>query len=162
MYMGHLAVGLASKQVSRETPIAALVIAPILPDLADVVLGIAGVAHGWWYTHTVPAAAAWAIIAGVIGLALYGRAGLILAPLAATHVPLDYITSRIDVWPSGPNIGLGLYGQPMVDLAVEAVVICLGWWLYRQTLARERRNHWAVFAIGAVMLVFQGVWATIL
>ncbi|HEV7554493.1 MAG TPA: hypothetical protein VGO00_03495 [Kofleriaceae bacterium] len=160
--MGHLAVGIAAKRISRDTPIAALVIAPIVPDLAEVVLEIAGVEHSWWYTHTVPAGVAWAIVAGVIGLALYGRAGLILAALAATHVPLDYITSRIGVFPSGPTIGLGIYGQPAVDLAVEAVVICLGWWLYRQALAPDRRNHWAVFAIGAAMLVFQGVWTTIL
>jgi hypothetical protein len=159
MYMGHLAVGIAAKRISR-VPIAALVIATIVPDLVDVVLGIAGIAHGWWYTHTAPAAAAWAIVAGVVGLALYGRAGLILAALAATHVPLDYITSRLGVLPSGPDIGLGIYGQPVVDLVVETVVIVAGWWLYRQTA--PRRNHWSVFAIGAVMIVFQSVWATIL
>jgi hypothetical protein len=162
MYVGHLAVGIAAKQISRDTPIGALVIAPIVPDLAEVVLDLAGVEHGWWYTHTVPAGAAWAIVAGVIGLALYGRAGLVLAALAATHVPLDYITSRIGVFPSGPTIGLGIYGQPFVDLAVETVVIVVCWLLYRQTVVADRRNHWSVFAMGGAMLVFQAIWTTIL
>jgi hypothetical protein len=161
MYMGHLAFGIAARRISR-VPLVALVIATVIPDLADVVLGLADVAHGGWYTHTLPAAAAWSVVAGVIGLALYGRPGLVLAALAATHVPLDFITSSIGVLPSGPDIGLGIYGRPFVDLGVEAVVICLGWWIYRQALAPDRRNHWAVYAIGGVMLVFQGVWTTML
>jgi hypothetical protein len=161
MYMGHLAFGLAARQLSR-VPLVALVIAPIAPDLGDVVLGLAGIKHSWHYTHTLPAAAAWAVAVGVIGLVLYGRAGALLAALAATHVPLDYITSRLGVLPSGPTIGLGIYEQAAVDLAVEAVVILIGWSLYRASLAPDRRNHWAVFAIAAVMLGFQAIWAAIL
>jgi hypothetical protein len=162
MYMGHVAVGIAAKRISRGTPVLALALATIAPDIGDIVLGIAGVAHSWYYTHTVPAAAAWAVAVGAIGLVLYGRsAGLILAALAATHVPLDYITSRIDVVPGGAHLGLGLYDRPPIDFALEAVVIGIGWWCYRSTVDEPRRNHWAVIAIPIVMVAFQATFNAI-
>jgi len=163
MYMGHVAVGIAAKGATPDTPIVALALAPITPDLGDIMLGIVGVRHSWHYTHTLPAAAALAIAVGMIGLVVYGRrAAAVLAALAATHVPLDYVTSRLGMLPSGPKVGLGLYAQPVVDLVVESLVIAAGWWLYRSTLPDKRRNHAAVPAIAAVMLVFQAIWAAML
>lgn len=158
MYMGHLAVGLAAKKSAPAVPIVALVVAPIASDLGDVVLGIAGVEHSWYYTHTVLGAVALAVVAGMIGLALYGRVGLVLAALAATHVPLDYLTSQLAVTPSGPTIGLGLYAQPIIDLAMESIVAIAGWWIYRSSIAPERRNHGSVIAIPLVLVLFQAVW----
>jgi hypothetical protein len=162
MYMGHVAVGLAGKRVTPGVSVVALAIAAIAPDLGEIVLGLAHVPNAWFYTHTLPADLAWAAAAGAIGLVVYGRAGLVLAAVAATHVPLDYLTSRIGVFPDGPNIGLNLYHQPMIDLVMEVVTIVLGWWLYRSSVAAPRRNHASVIAIPIVMVLFQAIWDTML
>ena len=162
MYMGHLAVGLGARRFAPAPPLAALAAATIAPDLGDAVLGVAGMHHSWHVTHTAPAAACWAIAVGLVGAIAYGRRdALVLAALAATHVPLDYLTSRLGVLPSGPIVGLGLYATPAADLALEGVVIVAGWWLYRGTLDPARRTRWPVIAMLVVLLAFQATWDAI-
>lgn len=163
MYLGHVALGLGARRAAPGVALAALLIAPIVPDLGDVALHLVGLHGTLGYTHTVPAAVALAVAVTALGWALSGRrAGLVLGALAATHVPLDYVTSRLAVTTGGPVIGLGLYGTPWLDLAVESVVIVAGWAVYRAGLPADRRGRPAVLAMPAVMLAFQAVWAAML
>lgn len=157
MYIGHIAVGLAAKRVRPDVPVVALALATIAPDLGDIALGLANLDHAGLYTHTVPAAIGWAIAVGLLGLLRYGAAaGVILAALCATHIPLDYVTSRMELWPSGPVIGLFLYATPAVDFAVEALVIVAGWSIYRRSL--PVRAGWAPIVMVALLLALQGVF----
>jgi hypothetical protein len=159
MYLGHVAVGLAAKRLRPELPVLALIVAPIALDLGDIALAIAHVSRSGAYTHTVPAACGWLVGVGLLGLVRWGGASaLVLAALCATHVPLDYVTSRMEVWPGGPVLGWFLYGTPAADFAVEATVIVVAWWVYRRTLPEAARRGWAVIGILGVMLVLQGLF----
>jgi hypothetical protein len=161
MYQGHLAVALAARRLSPTTPIAALAAAAIASDLADVVLSPAS-ADVAIHTHTVPGALGLSIAVALIGWIAAGRrAAVVLGALAASHVPLDYVTSRLLVWPGGPRIGLGLYAHPAIDLAVEATVIAAGWSIYRGSLPAPRRTHASVVAIAAIMLALQVTFALV-
>jgi hypothetical protein len=156
MYIGHLGVGLAATRARTGAPVVVLALATIAPDLGDIVFGLTGLDATGLYTHTVAAAAAWAVAVGLLGGWRYGAtAGVVLGALCATHVPLDYITSRMEMWRGGPDVGLLLYAKPPVDFAVEAVVIFAGWWIYQRTLPRR---GWAPIAMVALLIGLQGTF----
>src|SRR4029077_11143699 len=77
--------------------------------------------------------------------------------VGASHVLADYVTGLKPTWPGGPTIGLNLYSHPLGDLAVETVVLALGWLLYRRSLPPESRSSrlaWAMLVVlGATQLI---------
>jgi hypothetical protein len=133
-------------------------VAALLPDLVDAVGGLTP--WGLWlqtYSHTLAGIVVLALALGAA--ALLTRSSVLTALVAATlvisHLLADLVTSRIPLWRDGPGVGLAVYNHHRVDFCVEGLVILGGWWLYRSLLPHQRRSHWALFAMLAVLLGFQ-------
>jgi hypothetical protein len=67
----------------------------------------------------------------------------------------DYATGLKPTWPGGPWIGLQLYQRPAIDLAVEAIVIVIGWLVYRRSVSDDRRRSPPVTLMLVALLLLQ-------
>jgi len=161
MYVGHFAIALAAKGRRPSLPLVACLIAAMAPDLMMAVVGIAtGGAPADAYSHSLAAVAVLAFI-GWGGARIYlpaSRDALWVVVLVVSHLPADWVTSRLALWPHGPVWGAGLYSRPGIDLAIESVLAVAGWAIYRRSLPRERRRATLAWAPLGVLLVLQGVW----
>lgn len=158
MYMGHLGIGLGARRWSRSLPLWVLLVAPILPDIADALSGFTPWAD-WMveFSHTLLGIASLAFLMGLLAwlISRSGFAALLAATLVISHLPADYVTSRIHAWRGGPAIGLGLYHHPVADFIVEAVVILAGICFYRQSLNEVERRPGILIAMLMSLIGFQ-------
>lgn len=158
MYMGHIGIGLGARKVAPETPLWLLLVAALLPDFVDSVGGLTTWAH-WFqaYSHTSAGIAVGAVAMGAVAwlIARSFIAALTGALLVVSHLLADFVTSRIQLWRNGPLVGLAVYNHHPLDFCVEGLVIIAGWWIYRSSLPREKRNHWALLTMLVVLLGFQ-------
>src|SRR5687767_7679436 len=144
MFIGHLAVGLASKKIAPSASLASLLFAALFADVIWPIL----VALGAERVRLVPGEHPYALLADasypwshsllmltVCGAIFFGihrflsgenRVGLILGALVVSHWLLDFVSHGPDlpVWPGGPRVGLGLWrslsGLMMLELAMFA------------------------------------------
>jgi hypothetical protein len=74
--------------------------------------------------------------------------------LYLSHWAADFITGGKPTWPGGPTVGLGLYGHPVWDCAVECAVIVVAWFAYRRSFgpAIRRRVSIALVPLGLIAL----------
>lgn len=158
MYMGHLGIGLGARRVAPDIPLWLLLVAALLPDSVDAIGGLTGRAH-WFqiHSHTLAGIALGAV---AIGAAAWLIARSLLAAFAGallviSHLLADFVTSRIQLWSNGPIVGLAVYNHHPLDFCVEGAVVIIGWWIYRGTLPREKRYHWALLAMLPALLGFQ-------
>lgn len=158
MYMGHIGIGLGARRLAPETPLGLLLVAALLPDFVDAVSGLTARAH-WFqtYSHTLTGVAVGVV---AIGLAAWLIARSLVAAftgalLVVSHLLADFITSRIQLWRNGPVVGLAVYNHHLLDFCVEGLVIIVGWWIYRGTLPRQGRRHWALVVMLVILLGFQ-------
>jgi hypothetical protein len=159
VYAGHVGFALTAKGFRSSLPLWVLIIASQLPDWADATVCIAGfrsVTPGM-YSHSFPAIA----ILTVLGVAVYLVATRdvigsgFVAALVVSHALGDYVTGLKPTWQGGPMIGLRLYQHPQWDFVVEAIVILIGWLVYRASLPRERRSTHDVWSLLGVLLALQ-------
>ena len=159
MYGGHVGIALAGKGLRPAIPLWILLVATQLPDWADAAVCVAGIASqpSGMLSHSLPAIA---VLGGTLALLYYGASrdstGAALVGLTVlSHAVADYATGLKPTWPGGPVIGLGLYGQPAIDLVLEAVVIAVGWLIYRRSLAESRRRSSPVVLMLSALLLLQ-------
>lgn len=159
MYLGHLAAGLVLKARVREAPLAWLLAATVVSDVACGVLLITGAeevvvrgscmkfadAHAQLsYSHSFTATAVLVVIAGLIGSRCFhsGRIGLALGLGVLSHYVLDVLTHRPDM----PVIGFGVQPDhllgtnlatiPAAHYALEFAWCVLAWALLDRKNAR--------------------------
>jgi len=141
VYVGHVGIGLALRAHRSAPPTALLVLAAQGPDWAEGLLEMVGVR--WvdpsWSPHGLIPLGAGAVVVAVLAwrLTRRGSAAALGAVAYLSHWAADWFTGRKPTWPGGPLVGLGLYGRPARDLALEASVVLLGWWLWRRRVRRE-------------------------
>ncbi len=159
MYAGHLGFALGGYSFRRTIPLWLLLIAAQLPDWLDAGMCIADRDRGPYglYTHGlyVIAGVAFALALGYILVRRDVIGAGILSVMVVSHYAVDYLTGQKPTWPGGPIIGRQLYGRPMIDLALEAATIFVGWLLYRRTLPRDVRDNGMVYAILFSLLALQ-------
>jgi membrane-bound metal-dependent hydrolase YbcI (DUF457 family) len=155
MYIGHVGAALAGKRARTSIGLLVLLIATYAPDWVDTGLCVANSYNEQaMLSHSIPAVA----VLALLGFALYlgatrDRTGAaIVAAVVISHMFFDWITGYKPTWPGGPMIGLRLYGHPLWDFAVEAVVLVIGVALYAPTLPRVRRS-WSGAAMMLTVLV---------
>jgi|SRR6266545_3168235 len=173
MFIGHLAVGFASKRAAPWAGLAPLMAAPILLDLVWPVLVLAGleevrVAPGYTavtplefvsypWSHSLAASLAWGGLFGAIYLAStrYLAGAIVLALGVVSHWALDLVThvSDLPLWPGGPLHGLGLWRSVPGTVSVEVTLYIVGVALYAS--ATRARNRTGVVALWA-FVVFAG------
>ena len=167
MFLGHFAVGFASKRWARNTNLGWLLLAPLLLDALwplFVLLGLErfqiaptgnpflnlSFEHYPW-SHSLLMAVGWGVLLALLWYRAKGDrvAAGVLGAGVVSHWLLDWITHLPDMplWPGGPLAGLGLWNSVAGTVAVEVAMLGIAALLYlRVTRSRDR--------IGAV-----GIWA---
>lgn len=152
MFVGHYGPALAGKAIARSVPLWALVFAVQLVDVAWGVFVANGIEHvrivpGFTasnaldlydmpLTHSLPAALAWAAGAGLIYAIWAPRekvgGGLVIALAVFSHWVMDLLVHVPDLplWPGGPVVGLGLWDNYWLALALEMGVLAAGFAVY--------------------------------
>jgi hypothetical protein len=162
VYAGHIGFALAGKGIRADAPLWLLVFATQGCDWIEAVACLRNPETSAMWSHSIPAVLA---LAGVVGIAAYlftRKRGIavVASAVAVSHVAADYVTGLKPTWPGGPIIGLDLYSHPVGDFLIEAVVITLGWLVYRQSLPLASRSRWLTRAL--VVLLVGGQLAGVL
>jgi Predicted membrane-bound metal-dependent hydrolase (DUF457). len=151
MFIGHNAVGFASKGLAPKTSLLLLMGAPMLLDLLWPIFLLLGIEHvliqpgatrlspldfnDYPWSHSLLMAAVWSIVAAVAYFAVtrYGRGAVAIGLGVISHWVLDFVTHRPDLplWPGGPKVGLGLWNHPPLEIATEALLFAVGVAIYR-------------------------------
>jgi hypothetical protein len=168
MFVGHLAAAFVAKRVEPRAPLAALVAAAFGLDLLWPLLLLVGAEavridpgntaftplafDSYPWSHSLSMAVIWSIVAGRAAAAVrrHARVGLVIGLAVLSHWGLDYVTHRPDLplWPSGPEVGLGLWNSVPGTIAVEGALFALGIALYaRMAPARGARGAMALWSL---------------
>ena len=141
MFVGHNAVGFASKKFAPQTSLGWLMAAPMLLDLlwpVFLLLGIEKVRvdpratkfspmdfESYPWTHSLAMSIAWGILfAGIYFVKSRYTAGAVTLFFGVvSHWVFDFFTHRPDLplWPGGPKVGLGLWNYPHATLIIEQI-----------------------------------------
>jgi membrane-bound metal-dependent hydrolase YbcI (DUF457 family) len=177
VFIGHNAIGFASKRFAPRTSLGLLMAAPMLLDLIWPVFLLLGIEHVriFWnvtkftpldfydypWSHSLLMAFVWAILfAGIYFWRTRYTAGAVtLAFGVVSHWLLDFVTHRPDLplWPGGPKVGLGLWNYPAATIVIEAALFTIGVFIYRDATEPEDRagsvSMWALVALLAVLYI---------
>ena len=172
MFIGHFAVGFASKRAAPRVSLGWLTAAALLPDLLFPLFSLLGWEHvrvvpgksaltalefvAYPITHSLAGTCGWAV-----GLALvywlrtrYAREAFVLSLAVLSHWLLDALTHRPDMplYPGGPVVGLGLWNSVIGTVVVEGSLFVLAVWAYiAATRAMDRVGVWALRALIVVL-----------
>src|SRR5688572_23332743 len=152
MFIGHFAVGLASKKLAPQTNLAWLLAAPLFLDLLWPIFLIAGIEHAtlvkdaptpflvlgldhYPWSHSLVMSLVWsAAMAVVYWAATRDRRGAsVIAAGVFSHWVLDFVTHRPDMQlaPGVPTeVGLGLWYSVVGTIATEAAMFIVAVVLY--------------------------------
>jgi hypothetical protein len=178
LFIGHFAVGFASKRFAPQASLGVLMAAPLLIDLVWPVLLLAGAEQvridpgntaftpldfvSYPYTHSLAGTFLWAcLFSAIYWLATRYRAGAVVTFCGVlSHWFLDWLTHRPDLplYPGGPKVGLGLWNSLPATLAVETALFATGVWLYLRTtrpMDRAGRISFAAF-LAVLALIYIG------
>jgi membrane-bound metal-dependent hydrolase YbcI (DUF457 family) len=178
MFIGHPAVGFASKRVTPEVSLGLLVAAPMLLDLLWPIFLLLGIEHvrirpgitvlspldftDYPWSHSLAMSIVWGILlgGGYWIVRRNGRGALILFLGVVSHWILDLFVHRPDLplWPGGPKYGLGLWNHPIAEIGIESALFAIGILIYRDTTQPLDRigsvAMWALVLILAAMFIF--------
>jgi hypothetical protein len=143
-----------------RSEIVALLVASILPDLADFVLPQGNqcrISCGL-YTHAFPAILVLALLASGLAWAIWHRraTALLVGALVCTHALFDLTTGFKPFWLGGPAIGLGLYRFQLLDFVVESMLVIVGWVMLRRSKDAPRLA--ITYTALITMLALQGAF----
>ncbi len=175
MFIGHAAVGLASKAAAPRASLGWLLAAPFLLDLLWPVFTLLGfetttIERGatpflalnfdsYPWSHSLAMAIVWALLYGALAHLATGAAsvGVACSLGVFSHWICDAIVHRPDLplWPgSSVYVGMGLWNSVPATLAVEVPMFAAGVWLYaRATRPKDGVGRWAFAAMIALFLV---------
>ena len=154
MVTGHLATAYAARTRWPRANMLALLVASIIPDLADFALP-----HGdqcrtscELYTHAMPAVFVLAAAAAFLAWEIFHRraTSYLVAALVLVHVAMDLVTGYKPFWPGGPPLGLSFYGHPLADFALEVTLVGVAWAMLRRSKEPPRL---AVHPVALVLLI---------
>jgi hypothetical protein len=171
MFIGHIAVGFASKRFAPRASLALLLAAPMFADLLWPVLLLTGAERvridptarwshldflSYPWSHSLLMLIAWATaFAAVYWFATRYRPGAILIWIGViSHWVLDWISHRPDMplYPGSALHGRGLWNSIPATMTVELAMLAAGVWLYiRATRARDRIGLYPLAAFLALI-----------
>ena len=175
MFIGHYALGLASKRVAPQVSLGALFLACQWADLLWPTLVLSGVEkvairpdipggldfQYYPYSHSLLALVVWGILLAVVYRVVTRsswRSATVLGALVVSHWVLDVIVHPADL-PLAPGVGirvgLGLWSSLPGTLVIEFGLFAVGIWLYvKSTVSRDRIGSiglWALLAFLALV-----------
>lgn len=176
MFIGHFAVGFASKRAAPRTSLAVLIAAPLLADIlwpvflmariefveilppgGNPFLTLSFLSYPW--SHSLMMVVMWG--AGFAGLyyalTRYRAAVLVIFAGVLSHWVLDAVTHRPDMplTPWTPQlVGLGLWNSVPATVGVESLMFAIGVWVYSTTTrARDRIGRWGWWGLVLLLVV---------
>jgi hypothetical protein len=175
MFIGHVAVGLASKRLAPKTSLGLLMAAPLALDLLWPVLVLVGVEKvridpgntavtpldftSYPWSHSLLMAAVWSVLAAAAYLlwTRYRAGALVIGAGVLSHWVLDALSHRPDLplYPgSSIDMGLGLWNSVPATILVEGGMFAAAVWLYsRHTTPRTRAGSYSFWAFIAVLVL---------
>lgn len=175
MFIGHFAVGFASKRVAPAASLGVLMAAPMALDLLWPGFLLAGWEEvridpgntaftpldfvSYPYSHSLAMAAVWGVLLGFVywTITRYAAGAVTVMVGVISHWVLDAVTHRPDLplFPGGTaRVGLELWNSFPATLAVESLMFVAAVWLYASiTHPRDRvgrYSFWAFVAFAAV------------
>lgn len=161
MFVGHIALGFATKRWAPRVPLGMAIAAAQLPDMLWPAFLLAGVERAtvapgdtavtplrfdsYPISHSLLMTAVWGALAGVLYHAWRRdrRGAAALALLSVSHWLLDFVSHRPDMplvpW-SATKLGLGLWNSRPATLAVEGALLAAGVWIYAAAAQRDGRR----------------------
>jgi len=175
MFIGHYAVGFASKRAAPRTSLGALIAAALLLDLLWPLFLLAGVEtvriepgntaftplafDSYPWSHSLVMAMVWAGLfgTGYYAFTHYARGAAVLAAGVVSHWVLDVVAHRPDM-PlapgAGPKLGFGLWSSIPATIVVELLMLTAGAWVYlAATRPRDRAGRWGVVGFLAFLVL---------
>ena len=180
MFIGHYSAALALSAARPRAPLWSLFVAVQLVDFAWAGLVIAGVEkvriipgflassdldlYYMPYTHSLPAAVAWSLAAGLAAAAVWrgsGKAiiGGAIGLATLSHWGTDLLVHAPDLalFPGGPKVGLGLWRSLALSQALEMGLLAAGFLVYlAATRPKGRIGAAAPAILFAAMAALQG------
>jgi membrane-bound metal-dependent hydrolase YbcI (DUF457 family) len=175
VFIGHIAVGFASKKFAPRTSLAVLIAAPIFLDLLWPVFLLLGWEHvrivpgftkynpfdlyDFPWSHSLLMSVVWATAFSLIYYAAskYRPGAMAIWVGVVSHWILDWITHVPDMplYPGGgPKLGLGLWNHVAATMATEIAMLLIAVWIYaRSTRARDRIGRYGFLAYVLVLLL---------
>jgi len=174
MFIGHFAVGFASKRVAPRTSLGWLLAGACFPDILWPGLLLAGVETvridpgntaftpldfvSYPISHSLLMVCVWALLVGGLYRVATGYAagGWMLGLGVLSHWILDAITHRPDMplfpWGEGPKVGLDLWRSVPATVVVESMMFAGGLLVYqRATRARDGAGRWGYVGFVALL-----------
>jgi hypothetical protein len=118
--IGHLGVGLVAKGATPKTPLAILLLAPMLLDIIWAIFLFAGIEPIIW-SHGLLMSIVWSVIAAILTVLITHnfRTSLMIGFLVFSHWLVDFITHPMGfIFPKDTGIPLFLEGSPLVGLGL--------------------------------------------
>jgi hypothetical protein len=174
VFIGHFAVGLASKRIAPRASLGVLLAAPNLLDLLWPIFLLLGWEQvridpgntaftpldfvSYPVSHSLLTSCGWGALFALLYWAVtrYVRGAVVVALSVVSHWVLDFVTHRPDMplYPGGPRVGLGLWNSVPGTIAVEVAMFAAGAWLYLSTTrARDRTGSYALWGFLAFALL---------
>ena len=179
MFIGHIAVGFASKRAAPKASLGVLMTAPMFLDLLWPLCLFLGVEQvriapgntaftpldftSYPWTHSLLMALVWASLFMLVYLACtrYVAGAFWVGIGVASHWVLDWVSHRPDLqivpW-SPTRVGLGLWNSVPATVAVESVMFVVGLALYLKTTRAKRwMGHVSLWSfVGLILLAYVG------
>ena len=174
MFIGHYAVGLASKEFAPRTSMGVLIAAPILLDLLWPVFLLLGWEHvsitansnpflrlqfdSYPISHGLVAVLAWATLFASVyfGFTRYIAGSIVIWIGVVSHWVMDFIVHRSDLPLDARSrlVGLSLWNHRWLTIAIEVTLFAIGIWTYqKRTRAKDKIGLYAFFAFVLFLLL---------
>ena len=175
MFAGHYATALAAKAIEPRAPLWTLIAGAQLVDIGWSALVIAGIERGridpalpgsplvlehMPWTHSLPAAIAWSVAAIILAKLLLRspmRVAVVIGAVVFSHWLLDLLVHRpdLELYPSGPKLGFGLWNMEVPEQAVEIGLLGLGAMFWAGQRVRLGQSVWPAAAFFGLLVSVQ-------
>lgn len=175
MFAGHYAPAFAAHALKKPPSLGAAFVAVQLMDFAWAGFILTGVEHAriapdflaasdldlydMPWSHSIPAALGWSLLALVVYRLLDRKGGwpaaLTIGALVFSHWILDFLvhTRDLALYPGGPLVGLGWWDNAPLAIGAELILFALGFALYlRFTAAKNTLGRILPWVAAALML----------
>ncbi|HYL14902.1 MAG TPA: hypothetical protein VEV41_17805 [Terriglobales bacterium] len=183
MFIGHFGVALAAKRLAPRTSLGTLILGAEFLDLLGPIFLLLGIEHmriapgitkvtpldfyDYPISHSLATTIGWSVLVGGIYFLArrYARGAWVVGLAVLSHWALDFLVHRPDLplWPSGPQVGLGLWNSWAASITVEVLFFAAGLGTYLATTMPKdtigRYAFWLLMAIlffGWVSTLFAG------
>jgi uncharacterized membrane protein len=174
MFIGHYAVGLASKEFAPRSSLGALIAAPILLDLLWPIFLLLRWEHvsivpnsnpflrlqfdSYPISHGLIAVVGWATMYAAVyfGVTQYVAGSIVIWVGVLSHWLMDFIVHQPDLQLDATSrfFGLGLWNHRWLSMALEFSLFAIAIWTYqRRTRAKDKIGVYAFAGLVLVLLL---------